>query len=434
MGNIDEPVFYYDKFNLVSMLDTDPAIMELYKHIPELEEKDNRGYTIHRPLFSHSSLPDKLGGKVETYDSFTFHCDFIYPMLVHHNTELWVKHINVIPNNILTLVRKGICKLIFDDTLEGNPIENVLETFYKSIEDLNLPPEGIFYVTNNLLAENTHEEFLKQNPKEDKINIISYMYNVADVHRIIKETGCLPNSVSIDKEIEYKKEKIDIVRPFLKVNRTNREERNIAMLFLTKNNLLDNFYISFPEYDSSIREYNHNFKHLADKETIEKLKQLCPFDIDDTDKTNHGPPGLGKGFFDADLPFQPIHYRNSLISFVMCAFPFVDNAIHLHSSTYNPIYCGHPIVQFGPYQALRELRARGFKTFGKWWDESYDEEKNHWKRLKKVLKLIEELNCKSKEELLDMYIDMKDVLQHNTDLIQNTTITEELKSKIFDEY
>ena len=433
MGIIDEPIFYYDKFNLVSMLDTDPEILDLYKHIPELEEKDNRGYTIHRPLFSHSSLPDKLGGKIETYDSFTFYSDFVYPMLVHHNTNLWVKHIDVIPENILKLTRKGICKIIFDDTLEGNPLDSVLEDFYNSIEKLELPAENIFYITNNLLAESTHRKYLRNNPKDEEINIISYMYNVADVHRIIEETGCLPDEVSIEQEIEYKRKNFNSVRPFLKVNRTNREERNIAMLFLTKNNMLNNFYISFPEYDSSIREYHESFKDYTDVETIDILKKLCPFDIDDTDRDNHGPPGLGRGFFDADLPFQPIHYRNSLFSFVMCAFPFVENAMHLHSSTFNPIYCGHPIIQFGPYQSLKELKKRGFKTFDKWWDESYDEEKNPWERLKKVLILIEELNKKSKKELFEMYIDMKEVLQHNTDLIQNTLVTEELKSKIFNE-
>lgn len=428
MSNVQ---FYYDKFNMVSMMDTDPDIMKLYSHIPELKERDNRGYIIHRPLFSHSSLPDKVGGNLLFENHFDYSSDFFYCMLVHHNTKLWVKHINVIPENILTLVRKGYCKLVFDDTLEGNPIDSILDDFYSSVEKLDLPPDSIYYITNNLLAEETHTKYLKDNSKEDPLNIISFMYNVADVHRIIKETGCLPTSVSIEEEIKYKNDNLDKVRPCLKVNRTNREERNIAMLYLTKKNLLDKFYISFPEYDNSITNYNQKFKQYTDIETVEKLKLLCPFDIDDTDRTNHGPPGLGKGFFDADLPFQPVHYRNSFISFVMCAFPFVENAIHLHSSTFNPIYCGHPIIQFGPYKALEELRKRGFKTFSKWWDESYDEIKNPWERLEKVLSLVESIASKPKDELMEMYIDMQEVLQHNTDLIQNTPIVEELKQKLF---
>ena len=76
----------------------------------------------------------------------------------------------------------------------------------------------------------------------------------------------------------------------------------------------------------------------------------------------------------------------------MCAFPFVENACHLHSSTFNPIYCGHPIIQFGPYKHLEILKNNGFKTFDKWWDEDYDNLTEGWDRFKGVLRNIEELN------------------------------------------
>ena len=121
---------------------------------------------------------------------------------------------------------------------------------------------------------------------------------------------------------------------------------------------------------------------------------------DNTDETNHGDAGYGKGKFNADLPFQPIHYKNSFISVVMAAFPFEDNTCHLHSSTFNPMYCGHPILQFGPYQSLREMRERGFKTFGNWWDESYDDEPDHRKRFEKVMDVTLELSKISSKELL----------------------------------
>jgi hypothetical protein len=193
--------------------------------------------------------------------------------------------------------------------------------------------------------------------------------------------------------------------------------------------LFDKSLISFPtlsdEYCPPVFE-----KYLT-KENIEDLKSKVPFDIDKTDETNHGDAGFGKGFFDADLPFQPIHYKNSFISIVFCAFPFEDNACHLHSSTFNPMYCGHPIIQFGPYQSLKEMKERGFKTFGKWWDESYDDEPNHWIRFEKVMGVTLELSKLSPKELLKIYINMKDVLQHNVDLISNYDIKFELYDRIF---
>ena len=46
-----------DKFNQVSMLDMPDSIAKIYKDVPEINEIDNRGFPICRPLFSHSSLP-----------------------------------------------------------------------------------------------------------------------------------------------------------------------------------------------------------------------------------------------------------------------------------------------------------------------------------------------------------------------------------------
>ena len=68
------------------------------------------------------------------------------------------------------------------------------------------------------------------------------------------------------------------------------------------------------------------------------------------------------------------------------------------------------------------MRERGFKTFSKWWDESYDDEIDGWLRLKKIMELILEISKRTQKELLDMYIDMSDVLQHNSDLIKNYSI------------
>ena len=76
------------------------------------------------------------------------------------------------------------------------------------------------------------------------------------------------------------------------------------------------------------------------------------------------------------------------------------------------------------------MKELGFKTFDKWWDESYDSEPNGWKRLQKVLDIIKEISSKSNEELLEMYIDMKDVLQHNVDLISKFDGRKILKDKL----
>jgi len=407
------------------MLHMPDDIAKIYKNVPEMVEIDNRGYEICRPLFSHSDLPRNFGLK-EVHLSDYKGEEFVYSMYVHHNQKLWIKHIELIPSKILNLIREGKGYLLFDNTLEGNRIDKdwFVNPFYKKITSLNLPNDKIIFVTNNLLAEKTHNDFSKKN----KIKLVSFMWNVHDIKRLI-QTKNLPSKVNIDREIEYKSKRKNKIKHFLKINRTNRPERNIFMLFMNHHNLLKKSLISFPHL--SDEPYPNNFeKYLVDK-NLEDLRKKVPFNIDKTDEDNQGPAGQGKGFFDADLPFQPIHYKNSFISVIMAAFPFEDNACHLHSSTFNPMYCGHPIIQFGPCQSLKIMRDYGFKTFSNWWDESYDEEPDHWIRLQKVMNVTLEVSRLSPKELLNIYIDMKEVLQHNVDLISEYDINKKLFKRLF---
>ena len=417
-----------DKFNQVSLHNPSEEIIKIYRHVAEINELDNRGFPICRPLFSHSSLPNVLGLKEVERTKFDFKSKFSYFVHVHHNQKLWARHIDLIPEQILDEVRKENCTLVFDNTLEGDRIDgrHLLFPLYGSVKKLKLPAKQVVFITNDLNSEDSHNVYSTQ----DKIKVISFMWNVYDVKRLMKHKF-LRNIKNIDTEINYKKKNIEKIKPFLKVNRTNRPERDLFMLFIEHEDLYDKFKISFPHFSKEDFPTHNRFKKYLKPSNINFLLNKVPFDIDKTDETNHGPAGYGEGYFNADLPFQPIHYRNTLFSIVMCAFPFVENACHLHSSTFNPIHQGHPIIQFGPYKSLERMRERGFKTFDKWWDESYDEIKDGWERFDAILKLVDKLSRKSNKELLEMYVDMKDVLQHNIDLINQYDINV-LREKIYD--
>ena len=421
-----------DNFNQVSLHNPSKEILAIYQGVDEIHEYDPRGYKMVRPLFSHSEFPKFLGIDKVELTKFNWDKEFIYPVVLHHNNQLAAKYLGLLPVKILEKIRSKQCKLILDNTMEGDTVKSFFTELYRSIDKLQLPPSQIYYVTNSLVAEFEHEKWKTVNSRlSNNINVISFMYNVMDVQRLIN-LGHLPKEVDIEKEIQYKRDNFINLKEFLKVNRTGRPERNLLMFFINKHNLYDKFNLSFPD----LPDYNYpsiDFGDLLSSENIKQVKDKCPFDIDQTDSTNRGEPGFGEGKFNADVPFQPIHYKNSLISIVMCAFPFVDNACHLHSSTFNPIYCGHPIIEFGPHNHLSIIKKYGFKTFDKWWDESYDELPEGWDRFKGVLKNIDILSKKSKKELFDMYVDMKEVLQHNSDLIQNYNGNNLLRNKILNE-
>ena len=428
----------HDAINLARLDNPTEDILYHYRDIPEISDIDANGHVMVRPIFSQTNIDNLMklpNGDLSKHNKgrFTYHT------MIHHDTPLVASCLHKLPEKVLEGLRTGDCKLILDDSLEGKPIFEFLSELYKNTDILGLKRDRIVYVTNNLFAERDFNTFKTDNANYiEHINVISYLYNVVDIKRLKDpKTGLeykdayLPKFVDIDEEIKYKTENLNTTVPFLKVNRTGRPERNLFMLYVNEHNLYHKFKISFPKYNNEFysQEVKELFPSLVTDENIESLKEKIPFDIDESDIHNHGKPGGGKGFFNADLPFKPIHYRNTFISVVFCAFP-MDKACHLHSSTFNPMYCGHPVIQFGPKGHLKELRRRGFKTFSKWWDESYDDIEDDWLRFEYVCKIVHRLSTKTKQQFLDMYIDMKDVLQHNTNFIFNYDKHNNLTNKV----
>jgi hypothetical protein len=55
----------------------------------------------------------------------------------------------------------------------------------------------------------------------------------------------------------------------------------------------------------------------------------------------------------------------------------------------------------------------GYKTFDKWWDESYDSELDLKQRFDKIVKVIEQISELNVEELMKLKTEMREVLIHN---------------------
>ena len=59
------------------------------------------------------------------------------------------------------------------------------------------------------------------------------------------------------------------------------------------------------------------------------------------------------------------------------------------------------------------LQQMGFKTFNKFWDESYDSLDSYWERSKKVFFELNKLSKLSKKELNKLIKDMEETIVHN---------------------
>ena len=102
----------------------------------------------------------------------------------------------------------------------------------------------------------------------------------------------------------------------------------------------------------------------------------------------------------------------------------------ISEKTINPIRFENPfILMAGPF-SLAQLRSWGFKTFGRWWDESYDTEVHPVKRMDKVFDIVAKIQSYSFSELTSMKLDMKKVLLHNRNLIRTGELPKNIMKEI----
>ena len=88
--------------------------------------------------------------------------------------------------------------------------------------------------------------------------------------------------------------------------------------------------------------------------------------------------------------------------------------------TARPIASKTPFVVMAAPNYLKNLRKIGFKTFNKFWDESYDYQQGV-QRIESIKEIIDSLGKLSEAELNNLYHQMQPILQHNYDLYMKLT-------------
>jgi len=90
-----------------------------------------------------------------------------------------------------------------------------------------------------------------------------------------------------------------------------------------------------------------------------------------------------------------------------------QDKIHFTEKVFKPIVLHQPFVVLQAPGSLAYLRSYGFKTFGAWWDESYDAIEDPTERMQAIADIVNSIGNKSLEELETMRMEMASVLEHN---------------------
>jgi hypothetical protein len=148
--------------------------------------------------------------------------------------------------------------------------------------------------------------------------------------------------------------------------------------------------------------------------TAEYFNKHIPIELDThnvSDKSN----------FNVTNTFKKELFLNSCINLVTES-SFDQNELFISEKVFKPIINYQPFIVLSSYGYLKKLRSYGFKTFGDYWDESYDDIENPDDRFKKLLQLVRELNSKTIEELNELYKNVKHICIYNKELFDSLEI------------
>ena len=293
-----------------------------------------------------------------------------------------------------------------------------LDLFYNTplfnyINDVHRDLQGEFRPMNLLSTERHSEEkekILKHYNAVD-VNYFFHAFCASDWYRGYRY------NVNITDPSKRKLQKKFVC--FNRITGNMRVYRSLLVAELA--DVIDQGYVSYshncPVHNETCRDalVNNNKKFLFSREYINQVVA----------KVNSLPRSLRIDSSEADIPngsqsIGPLPELMSSFLHVVTETMFWDDRTHLTEKIFKPIVAKQPFVLVGCANNLDYFRSYGFRTFGRWWDESYDAITDPVQRLEAVSNIIKSICKKSLGELEDMLQDMTEVLEHNYNLFYST--------------
>jgi len=344
--------------------------------------------------------------------------NFIYPIVLYSNS-LFSRYQTIdFGDDLLERIKNKKAKIVFLYITEGWFGET--KYHYDWFENLalkhSLEKEDIVIITANLSAEKNYEG--------NKFTIITYNYFVDELNFAnIKKRDDLCIKLFKNKYLKFI-DNFKIKNHFLCFNNltklhrlwifyelmNNPKLKNKSILSLNKSTIDKSFFevvnrlTNYQEMIEYYKTYNSNIGYSYDTTNWEK-------DVSAGDTIN----------INAHL--------NTFVNIVTETL-YHNDVIFLTEKTYKAIYSCQPFIIVGNSLTLKKLKELGFKTFDKWWDESYDDEMDFEKRMYKITKLLEEIASWDFEKCTLIRKEMREILIHNYNQMLDTTEMQTFYSKI----
>jgi hypothetical protein len=204
---------------------------------------------------------------------------------------------------------------------------------------------------------------------------------------------------------------------FLIYNRAWAGTREYRLKFtesIVTNNLIDQCCMGFSAVDNQTHYRDHQFVNAN-------------FCVDSPDLEQHFFNNSTPGWASGD--YNSFDYNQTRIEVVLETL-FDDSRLHLTEKTLRPIACGQPFLLMATAGSLKYLHSYGFKTFGEFIDESYDDIQDPLERLNAVIELMKNFSRMSTEKKDQLVKQMLPICEYN----RNRFFSNEFLNLIINEY
>ena len=364
---------FYEEF--VDFRQAEPQVQVVQTALQEqVVHQELVEHMVHQELAEHQvhqELKEKINDETYIYLINVFHPNFFV-----RNEKIGFKCIS---EKYIKDIKSGLCKLVLVNGLEGyigSENNNDLEILNSWIKELDIPSKFVFLLSGNLIIE----EIAKSKGMDFKCIPISIFDNWVNYHVMRERTEPIQFNPRDNKFL------------YLSYNRNVRPHRVHFLSNILSKGLLDIGKVSLNQF-----QY---VQDLPEDHPINQLQKRAPIEID---------RGLEYNWAN-EITIQD--HEDTFISIVTESL--TDKfTLFLSEKIWKPISCGHPFMVLGNKGTLKKLKELGFKTFDKWFDESYDNEDEMSIRTEMIINEIEKFKNSTVDELKQIRNEMSEICEHN---------------------
>jgi hypothetical protein len=324
-----------------------------------------------------------------------------------------------LPNRIWRRVAEGQSVVVFDSAAEGHlHLPGESDALHRFLAEHSLPPSFCVYLTQDRGYGADYASYCAEAGAGEPMRVLNYDFWIARTIGENRERGAELYQM---RRQAFEQRAARREKRFISLNLSPRRHRIMFLLRLIRDGLFDRGFISAglgftddgPHVEAKLRKKLRSYPGFADLHD-----ELIPF-LDEL--AAKGPLLLG----DVDVPadggrVREVPWRDTLREehdrswfSIVTETAMPGRLWRITEKPLKPLMNFHPLIVLGAPGSLQLIRQLGFRTFGGYFDEAYDEETSPRRRFDMVYAEAVRLCALDEAELLRLEQAVAETLDFN---------------------